>query len=79
MAASISALKAWLGGPWQETWPRLSDVPAQLMGLSSGLQPGQPATFCLVQVTLENSLESLNVYVDGAVLSNVFTPKRCVI
>jgi N-acetylglucosamine-6-phosphate deacetylase len=51
--------------PWHETWPRFSDVPAQLMGLPSGLQVGQPATFCVLQVTPESWLESLQVYVDG--------------
>jgi N-acetylglucosamine-6-phosphate deacetylase len=50
---------------WQETWQRFSDVPAELMGLPSGLQAGQPATFCLLQVTPESWLEELQVYVDG--------------
>ncbi|HZO83982.1 MAG TPA: N-acetylglucosamine-6-phosphate deacetylase, partial [Verrucomicrobiae bacterium] len=51
--------------PWQETWPRLSDVPAQLMSLPSGLQAGQPATFCVLQVTPESWLEELQVYLNG--------------
>jgi N-acetylglucosamine-6-phosphate deacetylase len=55
--------------PWQETWLRFADVPAQLMGLPSGLQVGQPATFCVLQVTPENWLESLQVYVDGQMVA----------
>jgi N-acetylglucosamine-6-phosphate deacetylase len=51
--------------PWQETWLRYSDVPAQLLGLPSGLQVGQPASFCVLQVTPESWLESLQVYIDG--------------
>lgn len=54
---------------WQETWPRLSDVPAQLMGLPSGLEPGAPATFCVLQATPENWLESLQVYVGGEMMA----------
>ena len=55
--------------PWQETWPRSSDVPAQLMGLPFGLQAGQPATFCVLQVTPENWLEELQVYRDGEMVA----------
>ena len=55
--------------PWQETWARFSDIPAQLMGLRSGLEVGQPATFCLLQVTPESWLESLQVYVDGEMVA----------
>jgi N-acetylglucosamine-6-phosphate deacetylase len=55
--------------PWQETWTRLSDTPAQLMGLPSGLEVGRPATFCVLQVTPENWLESLQVYVAGEMIA----------
>lgn len=51
--------------PWQETWARASDVPARLMGLPAGLDAGMPATFCVLQVTPESWLESLQVYVEG--------------
>jgi N-acetylglucosamine-6-phosphate deacetylase len=54
--------------PWQETWPRMSDVPAQLMGLPAGLQVGQPASFCVLEVTPESWLESLQVYVNGEMI-----------
>ena len=43
----------------------MSDVPAQLMGLPAGLQVGQPASFCVLEVTPESWLESLQVYVSG--------------
>jgi N-acetylglucosamine-6-phosphate deacetylase len=55
--------------PWQETWPRFSDVPAQVMGLPSGLQVGEPASFCVLQVTPESWLESLQVYVNGEMIA----------
>ena len=55
--------------PWQETWTRLSDTPAQLMGLPHGLAVGQPATFCVLQVTPENWLESLHVYLNGEMIA----------
>jgi len=54
-----------LNGPWQETWTRLSDAPAELMGLDSGLEAGRPATFCVLEITPENWLQSLKVYRDG--------------
>ena len=54
---------------------RLSDVPAQLMGLRAGLEVGQPATFCVLQVTPESWLETLEVYVDGkAIAQQTGTP-----
>lgn len=58
-----------LASSWQETWTRLSDTPARLMGLGAGLQVGQPATFCLLEVTPENWLQSLTVYVNGEVVA----------
>jgi len=57
-----------LGCSWQEVWPRFSDVPARMMNLPSGLEPGMPATFCVLDVTPENWLESLQVYVDGKMI-----------
>ena len=39
---------AMLGEPWQATWRRFSETPAQLMGLPSGLAVGAPAEFCVV-------------------------------
>jgi len=67
-----------LNGPWQETWTRLSDAPAELMGLDSGLQAGGPATFCVLEITPENWLQSLKVYVDGElVVTNEDFPVTC--
>lgn len=54
-----------LGCSWQEAWPRLSDIPARMMGLPAGLEAGMPATFCVLDVTPENWLESFQVYVEG--------------
>jgi N-acetylglucosamine-6-phosphate deacetylase len=51
--------------PWQEAWVRFSDVPARLMGLPHGLQAGQPADLCLLRITPENWLQSLQVFVRG--------------
>ena len=56
-----------LHGSWQEAWRRFSDAPAKLMGFSSGLNANEPADFCLLQVTPENRLEELRVYVGGKV------------
>jgi N-acetylglucosamine-6-phosphate deacetylase len=53
---------------WQEVWPRLSDVPARMMGLPAGLEAGSPATFCVLQVTPENWLESFQVYSSGTMV-----------
>ena len=50
---------------WQETWRRFSDTPAELLGLSTGLQVNGPADFCLLQVTPENRLEEMRVCVGG--------------
>jgi N-acetylglucosamine-6-phosphate deacetylase len=52
---------------WQETWRRFSDAPAQLMGFPAGLTVNDSADFCLLQVTPENRLEDLRVYVGGEV------------
>ena len=64
--------------PWQESWSRLSDAPAELMGLDTGLKVGQQATFCVLQATPENWLQSLKVYVDGEVAAvNEDFPVTC--
>ena len=38
-----------LGQPWQECWRRLSEAPAEFMGVSNRLEPGSPATFCIIE------------------------------
>lgn len=51
--------------PWQETWARASERPAKFMGLHASLAVDQPATFCLLKVTDNNQLETLQVCVRG--------------
>lgn len=38
-----------LNCPWPEVWNRFSTVPAQFMGLHSGLEIGRPANFCVLK------------------------------
>jgi N-acetylglucosamine-6-phosphate deacetylase len=54
--------------PWQEVWPRFSEAPAQLMGWTAELAVGGPADFCLLEVTPENQLQELKVFVGGALV-----------
>jgi N-acetylglucosamine-6-phosphate deacetylase len=50
---------------WRDVWPRYSHVPASLVGLPSGLAVGAPADFCVLNITEENALEDLHLYLDG--------------
>jgi N-acetylglucosamine-6-phosphate deacetylase len=50
---------------WHDVWPRYSHVPASLAGLSSPLEVGAAADFCVLNVTEENLLEDLQLYLDG--------------
>jgi N-acetylglucosamine-6-phosphate deacetylase len=50
---------------WREVWPRYSQVPASLVGLPCEIAVGAPADFCLLNVTEENRLEDLHLYLDG--------------
>jgi N-acetylglucosamine-6-phosphate deacetylase len=54
-----------LGCSWREVWPRFSEAPARWMGLPCGLEPGQPANFCLLTVTPQSGLKDLKVFADG--------------
>ena len=54
-----------LNCPWQETWARLSEIPAKFMGLRNELAVQQPATFCVLKVTDQNQLAELQVFADG--------------
>ena len=54
-----------LNCPWQETWARLSEIPAKFMGLRNELAVQQPATFCVLKVTDQNQLTELQVFADG--------------
>ena len=51
-----------LGCSWQEVWPRFSEAPARLMGLSGELAVGQPADFCILKVAGNNQLLDMQVY-----------------
>lgn len=50
---------------WREIWPRYSHAPASLVGLSCDIAVGAPADFCLLNVTEENMLGDLQLYLDG--------------
>ena len=54
-----------LDASWQDVWPRFADVPARLMGLASGLQPGAPADFCVMQFTAGNQMIDLKTFAAG--------------
>jgi N-acetylglucosamine-6-phosphate deacetylase len=54
-----------LEGDWQDAWLRFSDHPARWMGLNEGLRPGDPATFCVLHVTDQGDLASLET-IDAA-------------
>ena len=49
------------GKPWQEMWLASSLRPAEFMGWTSELKVGQPADFCVIQLTEQDELESLRV------------------
>jgi N-acetylglucosamine-6-phosphate deacetylase len=53
-----------LGCPWQECWRRLSETPAEFMGVSNQLEPGSPATFCLIEFSADEP--RVRVIVNGA-------------
>ena len=52
-----------LGCPWQETWRRFSEAPAQLMGWDHALRPGSLTPVCLLEVSGDGSLGSLETLV----------------
>jgi len=56
-----------LGCPWQEAWPRFSEIPARLMGLHNEIAVQQPADFCVLKVADKNQLIELQVYANGAI------------
>ena len=50
---------------WQKAWPRVSETPAKLMGLNSGLRIGAPADLCLLRIVEGNELKELRVIAHG--------------
>jgi N-acetylglucosamine-6-phosphate deacetylase len=55
-----------LNRPWQEVWDRSSHAPAKLLGLAGGLEPGQRADFCLLQMSEADELLNLRTFVAGS-------------
>lgn len=49
------------GKPWQEMWLASSLRPAEFMGWTSEFKVGQPADFCVIQITADGSLEGLEM------------------
>ncbi|MBA4149712.1 MAG: N-acetylglucosamine-6-phosphate deacetylase [Verrucomicrobia bacterium] len=50
-----------LNKPWQSVWPQFTDASANLMGLHSGLEIGDPADFCLLRFREDGTLDSCNL------------------
>jgi N-acetylglucosamine-6-phosphate deacetylase len=50
---------------WRDVWPNFSIIPASLAGLPSGLTAGAPADFCVLNVTEENVMDDIQIYLDG--------------
>jgi N-acetylglucosamine-6-phosphate deacetylase len=66
--AGVFRAAEMLESSWRPVWHRFSVRPAQLVHLSSGLEVGAPATFCLLRVTPENWLEEMQLYLQGDLL-----------
>ena len=54
-----------LGCEWQQVWPRFSTKPAEVMGLQHGLEPDQPANFCLLQIGRNYDLQYFEMIVNA--------------
>ena len=54
-----------LGVPWSQLWRRMSDLPADFIGLSHGLSVGGPADFCLLTENSGQSSPSLRFFSGG--------------
>ncbi|MCI0744167.1 MAG: N-acetylglucosamine-6-phosphate deacetylase [Verrucomicrobia subdivision 3 bacterium] len=50
---------------WREVWSRFSHVPAEVAGVSCSLALGSRADFCVLEVTEENVLDDLSLYIGG--------------
>jgi N-acetylglucosamine-6-phosphate deacetylase len=58
---AISRAARMLRCPWQQVWPRFSEIPARLLGLNSGLAVGQSAAFCLIHNDKNNEIDEIHV------------------
>lgn len=54
-----------LNGRWQETWSRLSEVPARWMKIGGGLNAGSPADFCAIRTSGPDQLDELRTFSAG--------------
>jgi N-acetylglucosamine-6-phosphate deacetylase len=50
---------------WRKLWPGFSRIPAALAGVPCGLDVGAPADFCVLDITEENFLGDLCLYLQG--------------
>jgi N-acetylglucosamine-6-phosphate deacetylase len=64
-----------LNCPWQKVWPRLSEIPARLMGLQDELAVGQLANFCALKVDAQNQLRELQTYASGQISADRGCPQ----
>ena len=39
-----------LGVPWQDTWKRMAEAPAQFVGMRNEIAENQPANFCVLEI-----------------------------
>ncbi len=61
----VSRAAQMLGCRWQDAWDGFSVRPAGRMHWRSGLEPGAPADFCLVQATAAGAMGALSVFAAG--------------
>jgi N-acetylglucosamine-6-phosphate deacetylase len=55
---------------WQSVWDRFSLNPARLMGFPHPMQVGQPASFCVINTSERNDIQSMRLCQDGEWLEN---------
>lgn len=48
--------------PWQEVWDSYSTIPAQFMGLPSGISEGKPANFCILETETTGEIRKVTTY-----------------
>ncbi len=50
---------------WQAVWNHYCEVPARLLGVATGLSPGQPADFCAVELDPQGNAGQVSTFVRG--------------
>jgi N-acetylglucosamine-6-phosphate deacetylase len=58
-----------LGKPWSTVWPSFCQVPAHLMNLATGLEPGATADFCLIQVDAQGRPDPMTTWTRGQIVT----------